>query len=411
MKTLFLESIAGIAGDMFAASFVDSGLINPEELLRLPVLLGLIDVNIKISKVIRATQQATHIGVTQDVQKTKNKFIAFKATPHSSVLGTTTSPDNHNHTPYLNLKNLLLNSALETKTKNLAIKIFENLADAESRCHGIKKEEISFHEVGTVDSLLDVVMAAYCIDKVGADNIISTPVKLGRGFIKIQHGTHPVPPPGSAALVIGMPIDNIPTSITRENVELSTPTGLAILKTLNPSFSKDWPQGKVVAQGSGAGTMDLGNHPNLFRVSLFETSEKSSDSFLKDSVFEIKTNLDDMSAEKLSWVCEKLLEIGALDVWQSTAVGKKGRVIIILSLLTEEPKWRECADFVLKNTTSFGLRYRVWDRLKLERKFEVRETDSGPKKFKVGYDTRGNKLKEKQEYEDIKKYWNSNSKP
>ena len=403
-KALFLESVAGVAGDMFAAAFVDAGLITKDELTGLIGKLGLDGVTVEFESVIRATIKATLISIKWRDESWKNGF--GHKPPHHSYHHENTNlllgddAKKHWHTHYSDVDGLIEKSSLDADTKNLSRKIFRVLAEAEGQAHGIEIDEVAFHEVGTIDSILDVVMAAYCISKTGAAQVFATPIKTGRGFVTIQHGTHPIPPPASARLLIGMPVAHTPVAITRENVELSTPTGIAILKVLEPQFAGELPSGILLNQGMGAGTMDLGSYPNVFRVTLIETDSPSRLPYETDSVVEIVCNIDDDTAEHMAWMAGKLLELGALDVWQTTATGKKGRVMIILSVLVEENSCSKFADWILRNGTTFGVRYRKWDRLKLARKFEARETAKGPVRYKIGLTLDGEILKEKAEYDD-----------
>ena len=352
-KALFLESVAGVAGDMFAAAFVDAGLVSHEEFAVLPEKLGLAAVEISVENVIRATMRATHLAVRGPQVETHLHL------DHAA----------HHHTHYRGIARQLDESALEQPVKELAQRIFRLLAEAEADAHGIDVERVAFHEVGTVDSILDVVMAAYCVVKVSPQKVYASPVKPGRGTVTMQHGTHPIPPPASARLLLGMPTAPTPDAITRANIELSTPTGLAILKALSPVFINERPAGIAHAQGSGAGTLDLGAYPNIFRVTLLEESDTPALPYETDCVVEIACNIDDDTAEHLAWLCEKLLQQGALDVWQTPVTGKKGRAAICLSVLAEETNWAALADWLLRHSTTFGVRHRRWDRLKLAREF------------------------------------------
>lgn len=381
MKTLFLESIAGIAGDMFAASFVDAGLVTQEELQTLCEQMQLPEVEIVTSKVHRAGMHATHLNV------------CFPKT------------DLHSHTHFLDLESCIKSATLPEKTKTLALRILNCLADAEAKCHGVLKQDVEFHELGMIDSLMDIVMAAYCITKCDVDFVTAAPIKLGRGLINTAHGTLPVPPPVSAILALGMKNVTLPLAILEENIELSTPTGLAILKALQPDFTSAWPEGKLMSQGCGAGTMELENYPNLFRICLIENAVNETLPYCHDTVIEISANFDDASPEQLAWATAKLFECGAVDVWQTSTTGKKGRVMIILSLLVPKQRWTECADFILKKTSTFGLRYKEYDRLMLARNFETRTTDKGTFQVKIGSDTQGIKIKEKFEFEELRHLW------
>ncbi len=415
-KALFFESVAGVAGDMFAAGFVDARLVSVEDLNGVAGQLDLEGVTVEVESVIRATVKATHVRVKWQTENWKKNFghghhhdqhHHGHAQEHAStnlLLGDAAAQ--HWHTHYTDIDALIERSSLDAETKEMSRRIFRLLAEAEAGAHGIDVEKVAFHEVGTIDSILDVVMAAYCVSKTGADHIFATPIKTGRGMVKMQHGTHPIPPPASMRMLVGLPFTQTPAAITRENVELSTPTGIAILKALAPQFTDELPSGTLLNQGMGAGTMDLGNYPNVFRVSLIETGSVPNDlPYETDGVVEIVCNIDDDTAEHLAWMTEKLMERGALDVWQTPSTGKKGRVLICLSVLADEGSWMEFADWILRNGTTFGVRYRKWDRLKLARTFEMRDTTQGPVQYKVGRTTGGEELKEKVEYKDLVNRW------
>lgn len=404
MKTLYLESIAGIAGDMFSASFLDAGLITPDELYLLPQQMQLPDVKLIISDVIRASMHATHIQVQYDELAWQQRFTSLHHHSHMHA-------EENFHIHYSELEHLIIHTNLPEKTKEIAREILGTLAEAEAYCHGVKKEDVLFHELGMVDSIMDIVMAAYCISKVQPQSVMASPVKLGRGLVKTAHGTLPIPPPVSAALSIEMVTELLPLAIQQQHIELSTPTGLAILKTLKPVFSREWPEGKILAQGYGAGTKELNTYPNLFRCCLLETQEIMIDKalpYLSDTIVEINANYDDASPEYLSWAAEKLFAYGAVDVWQTTAIGKKGRVMIILSTLVPLSHWQQCVNFILKKTSTFGLRYKKLERFLLARHFETRNTKQGSFQVKVGCNTDGKILKEKFEFEEIKQTWDSN---
>ncbi|MBI3542767.1 MAG: LarC family nickel insertion protein [Deltaproteobacteria bacterium] len=335
MKALFLESVAGVAGDMFAASFLDAGIVSREELEAIPATLGLSGVRVVASKVSKASISSTYLDV-------KWEGTAWQA-------------------------------------------------------------DVAFHEVGAVDSIVDVVMAATCVARSGAEKFFATPVKLGRGLITIEHGTHAVPPPASARLAIGLKTASVPAAITRENVELSTPTGLAILKALEPEFVDGVPAGVARAQGMGAGTMDLGAYPNVFRVVALDADVRAASAlpYESDTVVELCCNLDDETGERAAWVAEQMLAKGALDAWTAPVAGKKGRVALQLSVLAEETRFTELVDWLLRNSSTFGVRHRRWERLKLARRFEKR----GELTYKIGLTTDGKVVKEKAEYEELRRLW------
>ncbi len=402
---LFLESVSGIAGDMFAAAFVDAGLVSREELEALPALAGLDGVTIAASGVTRATMRATHLSVR----------AAGAGTGHAEThLLHAHGGHGHAHTHHADIDRLLETSRLDAPVRDRARRIFRMLAEAEASAHGMEVGDVAFHEVGSVDSIVDVVMAAYCASRFGAGAVFATPVKVGRGTVKMEHGTHPIPPPASARLLVGMPVAAVPEAIARPNVELSTPTGLAILKELSPTFVDSLPPGRVLAQGMGAGTMDLASYPNVFRIVLLDGAGGGPLPPLpyeQDQAVEIACNIDDDTPERVAWLAERLLHMGALDVWTTPATGKKGRAAVVLSVLAAPADWRPLADWLLRNSSTFGVRHRAWDRLKLVRRFEERATGLGRVTYKVGSTTDGTVLKEKAEFEDLRKAWDNPPEP
>ena len=393
-RTLYLESFAGIAGDMFTAAFLDAGLVDPEAIRAVPGLIHAPDVKVEITNTQRAHARFTSVSV---------------------VLADGAPEGDHHHYHYPALARQLEKSDLGPVAKEFALRVFRLLAEAEADSHGVPVEKVTFHEVGAVDSVVDVAMAGVCVAAVGADRVLASPVKLGRGTVQIQHGTYPVPPPASARLAVGMPVAPVPDAITWPNVELSTPTGLAILKALDPQFVEGWPSGTLLAQGSGAGTRDLGDYPNVFRVVLVEEglgiagSNRTLLPYETDRVFEVRCNVDDQTGERTAWLMEKGLELGALDGWVTPLVGKKGRPAACMAFLVKPADLPILSDFLLRHSSSFGVRYSRWDRFKLCREEEVRETPAGPVSFKIGRTTDGEKVKEKPEFEDLKKIWSGES--
>jgi len=422
-KVLFLESVAGVAGDMFAASFVDAGLVSADELKALPGCLGLDGVSVEISQPLRATMRTTHLEVTWTNEDWKRVFPGHghAATPtphhhrhheHHHDHGDRHHQDparrahGHWHTHYRQLDDFLAASSLDDPVKVFARTVFRLIAEAEADAHGMDADKVAFHEVGTVDSIVDVVMAAWCVTKVAPARVYATPLKLGRGTVDIAHGTHPVPPPATARLVVGMPIADLPPAITRANVELTTPTGAAILKALAPTFVTSMPAGTVRAQGMGSGTMDLDAYPNVFRTTVLDATEVSRLPFETDRVVEITCNMDDETPERTAWLVEHLMTLGALDVWLTSVTGKKGRAAVCLSVLADATTWETYADWLLRHSSTFGVRHRDWDRLKLARRFDTRAAPDGtPLTVKVGMTTSGEVLKEKVEFEDMRRIW------
>ncbi|MCH7564718.1 MAG: DUF111 family protein [Gemmatimonadetes bacterium] len=199
----------------------------------------------------------------------------------------------------------------------------------------------------------------------------------------------------------------MPPAILESDVELSTPTGVAILKALSPAFVDAWPVGVVRAQGMGAGSRSFDGYPNVFRIALFDAHPEGSPSlpYEYDSVVEICCNLDDETPERTAWLAATALEMGALDVWTTPVVGKKGRAAVTLSLLVAPADLPRVGDWLLRRSSTFGLRYSTWDRLKLSREVEIVETPRGQVSVQVGSTTDGEILKSKPEHDDLARIW------
>jgi uncharacterized protein (TIGR00299 family) protein len=412
-RILFLESFAGVAGDMFTAAFLDAGLVEKEAVEAVPRLLKVQGVEVSVADVQKASARSKQVRVI---------VAGHEGTEDHHHVG---EEHGHHHHHYSSLIRQLEESELPPAAVEFALRVFRLLAEAEADSHGVPVEKVAFHEVGAIDSVVDVAMAGVCIATVQPDRVLASPVKLGRGTIQIQHGTYPVPPPASARLAVGMPVAPVPEAIHQENIELSTPTGLALLKALDPEFIDAWPTGNLVAQGSGAGTRDLGRYPNIFRVALLDRDEEGTSArrspeqtapgatgesqepfpYDSDTVVEVRCNVDDQTGERTAWVMEKALEHGALDGWVTQIIGKKGRPALCLTLLVKPEDVPSACDFLLENSSTFGVRYAPWGRFKLYREEEIRETSAGPVSYKVGRRADGTKVKEKAEFEDLRKVW------
>jgi uncharacterized protein (TIGR00299 family) protein len=396
---------------MFTAAFVDAGLVDVEAIRAVPELLGVPDVTVEIGSADRAKARFTTVRVVppggggeadhHHVGEADHHHVGEASHRHTHSHG-----EGHHHYHYSTLIQQLEDSGLEKTARDFALRVFALLAEAEAESHGVPVEKVAFHEVGAVDSVVDVAMAGVCVAAVAPDRVLASPVKLGRGTIEIQHGVYPVPPPASARLTVGMPVAPVPDAITQPDIELSTPTGLAILKALDPGFTGAWPPGTLVAQGAGAGTKDLGAYPNVFRVALLEEGAGTLP-YETDRVVEIRCNVDDQTAERTAWIIEKAMELGALDAWITPLTGKKGRPAHCIVLLVGPDQVAPFSDFLLRESSSFGVRYSTWNRLKLAREEEIRETPDGPVSFKIGRTTTGETVKEKPEFEDLKKIWDN----
>lgn len=385
MKTLHIQCAAGISGDMFVAACLNAELVTIDELGMIPDLLGLDSVEIRAEKVRRAKIVATHVSVGG---------------------GGTAVPTDQHHTHYEQLDRRLAESRLSDGAKSFARKVFQLLAEAEAAAHGRSLDRVVFHEVGTVDSLVDVAMAGFCIERIGAESVTAEPPPLGRGFVDIAHGQLAVPPPATAHLIKGLKIAPVPAAIADANIELTTPTGAAILQALQPTFVTCWPPGTPTYSGLGAGSRDIEGFANVLRIVLLEDDAPSKQLFDRDTVVEVVCNLDDQTPERTAWAAETVLQLGALDAWITPIVGKKGRPAVQLSLLVSLQDRDRFLEWLLRFTSTFGVRFREWERRKLIKRIEQRPgPDGGRVAYAVGLTLDGTPVKEKPEYEDASRFW------
>lgn len=300
------------------------------------------------------------------------------------------------------IREMIESSELSDNVKKLSTDIFYEVAVAEAKVHGKTVDEVHFHEVGAVDSIVDVVGAAICIDALKVDKIMSSTIQLGGGFVMCDHGKIPVPAPATSEILKGIPVR---TGLVQ--FETTTPTGAAILKANVDEYSD---QHDIVIEktGYGLGTKTF-EVPNVLRVYLGEISEKtnqSTDQYTTEyeqmnnaSQFLMETNIDDMSAELYSYVEEKLFEKGALDVYKTPIIMKKGRPAVKLSILIRDEDREKVLGVIFKETTSGGVReYPVMKHM-MKKQYRKVDTKFGEIQMKDFYHN-DECLKSKPEYED-----------
>jgi uncharacterized protein (TIGR00299 family) protein len=282
---------------------------------------------------------------------------------------------------------LIERSDLSPAVKGRSIQAFDILADAESRIHGMPKEDVHFHEVGAVDSIVDVVGAFAGLESLGIDKVVSSPLALGTGSVECRHGTLPVPAPATLEIARGLPVRgwHLPG-------EATTPTGAAILKTCASGFGPI-PDMDVTGVGYGAGSRDPAEFPNVLRLIVGEKSAYGS-----DRVVVAETNIDDMNPQFFSHLYSDLLARRALDVWVTQVLMKKGRPGFVLSVLARHEDVSQIADAMLRETTTSGVRFTEAERIKLPRVAIEVETRYGKVKVKV-FDL-GTKRRCAPEYDD-----------
>ena len=273
-------------------------------------------------------------------------------------------------------------AALPKAVAEMALRAFGALAQAEATVHGTAVDDVHFHEVGAIDSIIDVVGACAGLHALGITTLISTPVAVGSGTVETSHGTLPVPAPATALLLRDA---GVPILAGAATGELTTPTGAALLAACVERFSA-MPPLTIARIGYGAGTRDIGV-PNVCRIIVAEEpllAGRSAENLTAEMVAVLETNLDHVSPEELAFACEELLGEGALDVWQTPIVMKKGRSAVLLSVLAAEQEIGRFSARVTELTGSLGVRVRVVERFAVPREVIEVATEWGPVRVKIG---------------------------
>jgi len=287
------------------------------------------------------------------------------------------SHDHEHGRSWAQIRALLQNSHLTSPVKETALKIFHRVAEAEARLHGKPVDEVHFHEVGAVDSIVDILVAAIGIHHLGLPHVTASVPVEGTGTIQCAHGSFPLPAPATAEILRGIPLRQIDVS-----AELTTPTGAAILAQLVRHFGplENFTTEKI---GYGLGSRDLPSRPNVLRTFFGHTSNSLSSSH--ESIIEIRTHLDDITGEHLAHAIDCLMQAGALDASALPLLMKKGRPGYLLTVLALPKDSEQLASLVLRETTAFGLRLERVERRTLRREEKTVSTPYGPIRVKLGY--------------------------
>jgi hypothetical protein len=286
---------------------------------------------------------------------------------------------------------ILGRSRVDSEVKAKSEEVFRRIASVEAKIHQIPEEEVHFHELGGLDSIVDIVGSIWGIRALGIDKIHVSKVNVGGGFVKCEHGVLPVPAPATLSLMKGRPIYS--SGVERE---LLTPTGAALLTTLGSEFGS-MPRIHVKRIGYGAGRDDL-PHPNLLRL-MVGTSESISG---KETVAVIETNIDDMNPQLYDYVMEKLLAMGVLEVFITPILMKKNRPGHLLTVISPSGKLPSVSKFLFRETTTLGLRWREEEREKADREILSFQTKHGRVRFKLAR-WEGRMVNLSPEYDDCKR--------
>lgn len=447
MKIAYLDCFSGISGDMLLAALLDAGV--PLQVLEDAVTALGLGARLRLSRVNRSGIDAARIEVlTADGRLAEE---ASASPSHASADHRHEHPHGHSHhaaeagdggpghthgseagpgqehshgrsLPVI--QTLIRQSGLEPAVQEIALRAFQLLGHAEAKIHNVPVEKIHFHEVGAVDSIVDIVAAAAGCHWLGIDRWLCSPLNIGGGHVHCAHGRFPVPAPATLELLRDLPIYS-----SGVQTELVTPTGAALLRALGASSSA-FPAMSVQAAGYGAGSRDLRGQPNVLRLALGEASIASHPSghpagrpsghpsnlgaagaAAAATIGILETTIDDATPELLSYVAERLLASGAMDVYRTPVQMKKGRTGISLTVLCSPESASALQKMLFEQTTTLGVRYREEQRTTLARNTVSVETEWGPVRVKAGVGPAGATLNYAPEFEDCRSIAESHGVP
>jgi uncharacterized protein (TIGR00299 family) protein len=347
-KTLFIDAFSGIAGDMLVGALIDLGV--PEQMLRDSLSTLPIDgYELRLARRERGGLSALSLDVIALREQPSRDYAEIRA----MIEGARAIPDG---------------------ARVLAARAFAVLAEAEAAVHGTRVDDVHFHEVGAIDSIVDTIASALALDFLGA-SVVCSPLPMGRGFTRSAHGPLPLPAPATLHCLTG-----VPTYDSGLDVELVTPTGACLVRAAARGFAR-WPAISPIRIGLGAGTRELEDRPNVLRVVLGDSLAEEPMPIATHRVLEL--NVDDLTGELAAVTLNAAFEAGALDAWTTSIGMKKGRPAIMLSALAPADRAHEVAQALLRESSSLGLRIREVARLERRRRFATVDTEFGPITLKI----------------------------
>lgn len=365
-RVMYLDCFSGAAGDMLLAALIDAGL-PVDELQRALGSLG-VGHELEVTRVMRAGIAATHVAVRHQHgndghhQHDHHHHHHHHHHDHGRNEHAPHHRD-HSHRTLAEIAGLIEQSALSAAGKARAKALFRRIGEAEAAIHNMPLEQVHLHEVGALDSIIDIAGAVFALEWFGIDDIVSSPLNVGSGTVQIAHGTFPVPAPATLRLLAGVPVysTGIPT-------ELVTPTGALLVSDYARSYGP-MPAMTPHRIGYGAGTKDLGAVPNVLRVLIGERMESTRPASSDADVVEIVCEIDDMNPQLYAPAMERLMAAGALDVYLTSVHMKKGRPGTLLTVLAPEANRSALTELLFRETTTIGVRFQRVERETLERQW------------------------------------------
>jgi len=371
-RIAYFDCYSGISGDMILGALVDLG-VDPGKIRKALKTLDLKGYKLKTSRVQRGL-----------ITGTKAQVSLTKPSHH------------HSARKYSDIKKLIANSGISATAKKNSLEIFKRIAQVEAVIHNTTMEKIHFHEVGAVDSIVDIVGGVVAIESLQLDKIYASPLNVGEGFVQCAHGCLPVPAPATLKLLQGIPVFS-----SGVKKELTTPTGAAMIGFYADKFGS-LPAMTIIGDGYGAGDHIIPEMPNMLRVVLGEISaQPAKPKEFDEELVLIESNIDDMNPEFYEGTMESLFRAGALDVYLTPIIMKKSRPANKISVLAHEADRQVMSEILLHETSSFGVRYYRIGRTVLEREIKTVKTKWGLVKIKLGK-LNGKVIQISPEYEDCK---------
>ncbi|WP_348262825.1 nickel pincer cofactor biosynthesis protein LarC [Telmatobacter sp. DSM 110680] len=417
-----MECFSGISGDMLLGALVDAGV--PFELLQDTTASLNVGARLEMQKVSRGGLAGAKIDViveNENAAAHDHDHHEHSHSPshdhgpaqghsheHMHADGTVHAHDHvheHAHQPHRSLSAILaiINHApISDAVKTRARRAFQLLGEAEAKIHSMPIESVHFHEVGAVDTIIDIVCSAVGCAHLGVDRWLASPLNVGSGTVECAHGTLPVPAPATLAL-----LGNAPIYASGLPMERVTPTGAAILRMLDVEYAP-LPAMRIAASGYGAGGRDTPGQANLLRLLIGEEADQHT---ATEPIAIMETVIDDSSPQLIAYVSEVLLEAGAWDVYRIPVQMKKGRTGMQMTVLCHPDKVSALRDLLFRETTTIGLHWRIENKISLSREFKVVQTEWGPVRMKIARWPSGEIANVAPEYEDCKRIAAAHSVP
>jgi hypothetical protein len=415
MRIGYLECFSGISGDMLLGALVDAG-VSFDSLAETAAALN-VGARLEMRKVSRGGLAATKVDVLTPDQAPAEPDHSHADHSHehthehehhtheAHTAPAVHQPSAHSHAPHRSLSAILaiIDSApLSSAVKQRAMRAFQLLGEAEAGIHSIPIESVHFHEVGAVDTIVDIVCAAAGAEALGVDHWLASPLNVGSGTVECQHGTLPVPAPATLAL-----LGDAPVYAAGPPMERVTPTGAVVLRMLDVRY-QPLPAMRVTASGYGAGGRETPGQPNLLRLLVGEETDEAA---AVEPIAIIESVIDDSSPQVLGYVSELLLEAGAWDVYRVAVQMKKGRTGVQLTVLCRPSLVPALRDLIFRETTTIGLHWRLENKVSLSREFVEVETAWGKVSIKIARWPSGTVANASPEYEDCRKLATQHSVP